>query len=132
MLTRDSRKHVLRQPHGHLPGDSAIRVEEEVATSAREMRPVLSLTAGVLSVRSRRLPGADCGRTWEEQGDGLPDRGFFAGVMRDAMCVDDADPAGVYFGSRDGSVYASPDEGESWVTVAEHLPDVLCVRAATV
>ena len=51
--------------------------------------------------------------------------------MRDAMCVDDGDPVGVYIGSRDGSVYASPDEGETWVPVAEHLPDVLCVRAAT-
>jgi hypothetical protein len=52
--------------------------------------------------------------------------------MRDAMCVDDADPVGVYLGSRDGSVYASPDEGASWMPIAEHLPDVLCVRAATV
>jgi photosystem II stability/assembly factor-like uncharacterized protein len=73
----------------------------------------------------------DRGRTWEEQGKGLPDT-FFAGVMRDSMCVDDADPVGVYFGSRDGSVYASPDEGASWTAVAEHLPDVLCVRAATI
>jgi photosystem II stability/assembly factor-like uncharacterized protein len=73
----------------------------------------------------------DGGASWEEQGKGLPDR-FFAGVMRDAMCADDADPVGVYFGSRDGSVYASPDEGASWSPIAEHLPDVLCVRAATV
>lgn len=72
----------------------------------------------------------DAGASWEEQGEGLPD-GFFAGVMRDAMCVDDGDPVGVYIGSRDGSVYASGDEGASWVAVAEHLPDVLCVRAAT-
>lgn len=72
----------------------------------------------------------DGGATWEGQGRGLPSP-FFAGVMRDAMCVDQADPAGVYFGSRDGSVYASADEGESWHCVVEHLPDVLCVRAAT-
>jgi len=52
--------------------------------------------------------------------------------MRDAMCADDGDPAGVYIGSRDGSVYASPDEGESWIPVAEPLPDVLCLRAAVV
>jgi photosystem II stability/assembly factor-like uncharacterized protein len=74
----------------------------------------------------------DGGSTWEEQGKGLPDKGFFAGVMRDAMCVDDSDPVGVYIGSRDGSVYASADEGASWTPLAEHLPDVLCVRAATV
>jgi photosystem II stability/assembly factor-like uncharacterized protein len=80
----------------------------------------------------RAWRSTDGGTTWEEQGKGLPDKGFYAGVMRDAMCVDDADPAGVYLGSRDGSVYASPDEGASWMPLAEHLPDVLCVRAATV
>ena len=74
----------------------------------------------------------DRGETWTEQGKGLPEGGFFAGVMRDAMCLDDHDPVGVYIGSRDGSVYASPDEGETWTAVAEHLPDVLCVRAATI
>lgn len=74
----------------------------------------------------------DRGESWEEQGRGLPEEGFYAGVLRDAMCVDDGEPAGVYLGSRDGSVYASPDEGEEWFTVAQHLPDVLSVRAATV
>lgn len=71
----------------------------------------------------------DAGATWRELGDGLPD-GFFAAVMRDAMCMDDAEPAGVYFGARDGSVFASRDEGERWSQVAAHLPDVLSVRAA--
>jgi hypothetical protein len=53
-------------------------------------------------------------------------------VLRDAMCVDDAEPAGVYFGTRSGEVFASRDEGETWTTVAAHLTDVLCVRAGTV
>ena len=63
--------------------------------------------------------------------DGVLPDGFYSAVMRDAMCADDGDPAGVYLGSRDGTVFASADEGESWGVVAEHLPDVLCVRAAT-
>ena len=50
-------------------------------------------------------------------------------VLRDAFSADDADPTGLYLGTRDGSVWASPVEGESWTTVAEHLPDVLSVRA---
>ena len=53
-------------------------------------------------------------------------------VLRDAMCVDDAETTGVYFGTRTGEVFASRDEGDSWHQVAAHLPDVLCVRAATV
>jgi photosystem II stability/assembly factor-like uncharacterized protein len=72
----------------------------------------------------------DRGESWEPLTHGLPVEGFYSGVMRDAMCADDGDPAGVYFGSRDGSVFASADEGDSWRVVAEHLPDVLCVRAA--
>ena len=53
-------------------------------------------------------------------------------MLRDAACVDAAEPAGVYFGTRGGSVYASADEGEHFAEVASHLPDVLCVRAAAV
>lgn len=74
----------------------------------------------------------DGGTTWEPCHTGLPDDPFYVSVLRDAMCVDDADPAGVYIGSRDGCVFASPDEGETWTTVARHLPDILSVRAATI
>nr|WP_198319338.1 exo-alpha-sialidase [Actinopolyspora erythraea] len=74
----------------------------------------------------------DAGRSWEGLGEGLPREGFWSAVMRDALCLDDADPAGVYFGSRSGEVYASSDRGESWTLVAEHLPDVLSLRAAVV
>ena len=73
----------------------------------------------------------DAGKSWDALGAGLPE-GFWTGVMRDAMCADTSDPAGVYFGSRSGEVYGSPDEGEHWQRIADHLPDVLCVRAATV
>ncbi|WP_422934703.1 WD40/YVTN/BNR-like repeat-containing protein [Sinomonas sp. P47F7] len=70
----------------------------------------------------------DAGETWQRFDDGLPARDYNV-VLRDAACVDAGDPAGVYFGTRGGSVYASPDEGESFVEVASRLPDVLCVRA---
>ncbi len=48
------------------------------------------------------------------------------------MCTDTADPAGIYFGTREGSVFASRDDGDSWTEVVGHLPDILCVRAAVV
>lgn len=73
----------------------------------------------------------DAGKSWDGLSAGLPD-GFWTAVMRDAMCVDDAERAGVYFGSRSGEVWASRDEGESWGRVAGSLPDVLSVRAAVV
>ena len=66
----------------------------------------------------------DAGESWTEVGAGLPDNAWTA-VMRDAMCADDRDPTGVYVGTRDGCVYASADEGETFTLVADHLPDVL-------
>ncbi len=74
----------------------------------------------------------DRGASWTELSNGLPADGFYAAVVRDAMCADNGDPTGVYFGSRDGSVYASGDAGDSWSLVADHLPDVLSVRAAVI
>jgi photosystem II stability/assembly factor-like uncharacterized protein len=70
----------------------------------------------------------DAGKTWTESAAGLPD-GAWTAVLRDAMCVDEGDPTGVYIGTRDGCVYASADEGESFTLIAEHLPDVLTVKA---
>ena len=72
----------------------------------------------------------DAGKSWTALSNGLPADGFFAAVMRDAMCADDAEPTGLYFGSREGTVFGSNDGGESWREIAAHLPDVLCVRAA--
>jgi photosystem II stability/assembly factor-like uncharacterized protein len=72
------------------------------------------------------------GDDWEELGKGLPEDGFYAAVMRDAMWTDGADPTGLYFGTRDGCVFASNDGGDSWTEIASHLPDVMCVRAAVV
>jgi hypothetical protein len=73
----------------------------------------------------------DAGATWHELGAGLPDQAWTV-ALRDAACVDDADPTGVYVGTRDGVVYASDDEGDTYRVVAEHLPDVLSVRAAVI
>ncbi|PSL06062.1 hypothetical protein CLV30_103217 [Haloactinopolyspora alba] len=71
----------------------------------------------------------DAGASWAGSTSGLP-ASFYGSVLRDALATDDVEgSAGVYVGTRDGSVYASADEGESWSVVARHLPDVLCVRA---
>jgi photosystem II stability/assembly factor-like uncharacterized protein len=74
----------------------------------------------------------DAGRTWTPLTDGLPDGPYHAAVLRDAMCTDSDDPAGIYVGTRAGELYASADDGERWQLVVEHLPDVLSVRALTV
>jgi hypothetical protein len=47
------------------------------------------------------------------------------------MAGDEQEPAGVYFGTNTGSVFASADEGESWREVARHLPTILSVETLT-
>ena len=81
--------------------------------------------------QARVWRSADAGETWTPSGRGLPDQ-FWAAVMRDAMTTDRADQAGLYLGARDGSVFASLDDGDSWTQIAAHLPDVLSVRAAVI
>ena len=82
--------------------------------------------------RCRVYRTEDAGKSWQELSAGLPDEDHYGTVLRDALRLDDGDPAGVYFGNRNGEVYASADEGDSWRLVAAHLPEVLCVRAAVV
>lgn len=82
--------------------------------------------------RCRVFRSIDAGDTWEALSHGLPADPFYPAVLRDALCTDDASPAGVYFGTRSGEVYASGDEGDTWSPVAAHLPDVLCLRAAEI
>jgi hypothetical protein len=74
---------------------------------------------------------SDAGATWTANESGLPDDCWVT-PLRDAACVDGLDPVGVYLGTRAGSVYASADEGRTFTTIAENLPDVLSVRAAAV
>jgi hypothetical protein len=82
--------------------------------------------------RCRVFRSEDAGATWQGLSAGLPEEPYYGAVLRDALCVDDNDVAGVYFGTRTGDVFASADEGDSWQRIASHLPDVLCVRAAAV
>jgi photosystem II stability/assembly factor-like uncharacterized protein len=81
--------------------------------------------------RARLWRSRDAGETWSELGRGLPDE-FWVGVMRDAICADDHDTAGLYVGARNGAVWGSVDSGDSWRQVVANLPDVMVVRAAAV
>jgi photosystem II stability/assembly factor-like uncharacterized protein len=73
----------------------------------------------------------DGARSWKPLTRGLPQKDCYDTVLRDAMAVDEQDPAGVYFGTRNGRLYASRDEGESWTAIEESLPPITCVSAVT-
>ena len=71
----------------------------------------------------------DGGATWSRLDHGLPARAWYT-VLRQCMAVDSEDRVGVYFGTTNGEVWGSTDEGESWSCLAAHLPHVYAVEAA--
>lgn len=81
----------------------------------------------------------DGGATWHTLTGGLPDPSYTC-VLRDAADTDgapdgpDGEGAGFYFGTRNGEVYAGLGEGAdmTFTAIATQLPDVLCLRAATI
>lgn len=74
----------------------------------------------------------NAGSSWEPLTKGLPQEGAFETVVRDALSADSHDPAGIYFGTRNGKVFASANDGDEWSLIADGLPSVCCVKAATV
>ena len=72
----------------------------------------------------------DAGRSWKRLDKGLPRaQGWFT-VKRQAMCADALDPVGLYFGTTNGEVWASFDEGAQWHCLVLHLPEIYSVEAA--
>jgi photosystem II stability/assembly factor-like uncharacterized protein len=74
----------------------------------------------------------DGGATWQAKREGLPQANAFFGVLRQALATDSHNPAGVYFGTGSGTLYASIDEGESWTCIAQHLPSISSVETLIV
>jgi photosystem II stability/assembly factor-like uncharacterized protein len=74
----------------------------------------------------------DGGKSWQDLRQGLPQDDVYFGVLRQAMATDRLQPAGVYFGTNTGSLFASSDEGETWSCVARHLPTITSVETLVV
>ena len=91
-----------------LNGDSAVRFPPGAAATAGRPR-------GGGATPQELLPGV-----WHEA--------IFDTVSRQGMAGDRRDPAGIYFGTNSGSVFASSDEGDTWHEVARHLPTILSLE----
>jgi photosystem II stability/assembly factor-like uncharacterized protein len=74
----------------------------------------------------------NAGKTWKPLTRGLPQKGAYETILRDAMAADSLNPAGIYFGTRSGKVYGSADNGNSWKLILDDVPPVTCVKAAVV
>jgi hypothetical protein len=69
----------------------------------------------------------DGGKTCEVLKSGLPQQHAYDIVYRHALDIDDTGTS-LAFGSTTGSLWISDNQGDTWQTVAEHLPPVYCVR----
>src|SRR5207248_698944 len=65
----------------------------------------------------------DKGKSWDRLDKGLPEGAPMESV-REGMHNDRLDPMGLYFGTANGDVWASKNEGDSWSRIAQYLPDV--------
>jgi photosystem II stability/assembly factor-like uncharacterized protein len=74
----------------------------------------------------------DAGASWQPMTNGLPQQDAYETVLRDAMATDVLEPAGVYFGTRNGKLFGSADGGESWSSLADGLPAIVAVKTAVV
>jgi photosystem II stability/assembly factor-like uncharacterized protein len=102
-----------------IPEDSVRGSEGEVGGGDRVT------TGGRLGVYRTK----DGGRSWELASKGLPERAWVE-VLREGMASDQLDPVGIYFGTKSGSIFVSPDEGGEWIEAARFLPAVLSVEVA--
>ncbi len=73
----------------------------------------------------------DRGKTWKRLDRGLP-KAMSAEVMREGLSLDELDTPGIYFGTLAGELWASTDEGRTFERIAQYLPPVYSVTAATI
>jgi len=67
----------------------------------------------------------DAGETWFSASKGLPESDAYDNVLRDSFT---SNGTSIAFGTTGGSVYLSDNDGDSWETLANHLPRITCVR----
>src|SRR2546427_2288761 len=72
------------------------------------------------------------GKSWEALSKGLPQENAFMGIYREGMAMVSLNPAGIYFGTNTGKIFASDDEGDSWRLLADNLPPVYSISTAVV
>ena len=72
----------------------------------------------------------DAGKKWKRLDKGLPGKHAWMTVKRQAMTADSHKPVGIYFGTTNGEVWGSMNEGKKWECLARHLPHVYAVEVA--
>jgi photosystem II stability/assembly factor-like uncharacterized protein/molybdopterin converting factor small subunit len=114
-----------------LPADFGFPIVVDPRNAGRAF--VIPLVADIDRVtpegKLRVFETRDRGASWRALSRGMPQRDAWITVLRQAFCHDAADPLGLYFGTEQGTLWGSTDDGASWRPLAENLPPVTSVRA---
>src|SRR5690606_34004803 len=70
----------------------------------------------------------DGGQSWKRQDKGMPRSHAYFTVFRQCLAADRHDPVGLYFGTTNGEIWGSADEGKSWGCLVSYLPRLLSVE----
>ena len=74
----------------------------------------------------------DRGDSWQALTNGLPAENAWLTVLRHAFTADTCESLGLYLGTNTGQIYYSLDAGDTWETLAEHLPPIYSVSCSIV
>ncbi len=66
------------------------------------------------------------GKSWEPLTKGLPQKNAYEVILRDAV---DSTGTDIFFGTKNGKLFASNDDGDSWSMIEGSLPEICCVKA---
>lgn len=68
----------------------------------------------------------DDGKSWQPLTKGLPQKNAYEVILRDAV---DSTGNNIFFGTKNGKLFGSSDDGDSWKLIEGSLPEICCVKA---
>ena len=68
----------------------------------------------------------DDGKSWEPLIKGLPQKNAYEVILRDSV---DSTGTDIFFGTKNGKLFGSTDDGDSWKLIEGSLPEICCVKA---
>jgi photosystem II stability/assembly factor-like uncharacterized protein len=71
----------------------------------------------------------NAGKTWKRQDKGFPKGQAWFTVKRQCFAADGEKNVGLYLGTTNGEIWMSRNEGETWETMASHLPPITSLES---
>jgi hypothetical protein len=71
----------------------------------------------------------DEGKSWQAMTKGLPQKNAYEVILRDAVA---STSNNIFFGTKNGKLFGSSNDGDSWKMIEGSLPEICCVKAYTI